>query len=80
MSVAYAALAIGWSRPLWSLHLLPQTQRRWLYIGGSTGYFIVATSSIGFMVAGLVSERLQTLLPKVRETNFPVVVNVLWLS
>jgi hypothetical protein len=71
MSVGYTALGIGWIRPLWSLRGLEHQKstsskhRCLLYIGSFTGYFIIAISSVGFLVTGSELERLQALLPKV---------------
>lgn len=75
MSVEYATLGIGWLRPLWSLrgleHQKLTTSKRYclLYIGSFTGYFIIAISSVGFLVAGSELEGLQALFPMVGGTS-----------
>ena len=68
MLVGYAALGIGWIRPISASRGLERQKRATstlLVIESFTGYLIIVISSVGFLVAGSESERLQVLLPLV---------------
>ena len=71
MSIGYAGLGIGWIRPFWFSRGLEYQRRTtsWV-IGGFTADFVIAISSVGFLVAGSELERLQILFLEVREPYF----------
>ena len=73
ISVGYAALGIGWIRLWWPSRGLERQKRATSslpVIEEFAGHFIIAISSVGFLVAGLELERLQALLLNVGEPIF----------